>query len=354
MPTAAPAWNTISAPSRREPRGRRFSRPACVRSPLVSTSTACRTSRCGRRRNPPTRRIFSFFRSDVREAKRLFCQRWRGGPRPKASEWAAELHAAADVLAEQDAFGADTTRAALGDQRDPRKVPLRQIARASKWQDDVVSTFSTARREAANLRTALITLSAAQVAQLAALATPARALLGFLDQQSPPDRAPWSALRSRAVSRAAALTKLAEAQGVRPAGWPAHRRARGVAAAHTEWLAANEALASDRARAVAGAVPTETLRVTADFAQDIWSRHHDLGLFFLTDGWSNHIATLRQCAGDAKNAAEVASGILDDDEGRLAKLRQRGASPGCRGRPDGGLRHAGRESTPSRLTWTSR
>ncbi len=258
--------------------------------------------------------FFSFLRADVREAKRLFSQRWRGGPLPRAKEWATELHTAADVLAEQDALANDAMlRTALGGQLDPRTSPLRQLARAAKWQGEVVSTLSAARLEAAALRTALTTLHAAQLAQLAALATPARALIDFLDEHGPSDGAVWSALRSRAVSRAAALAKLAE--GLEASGLQGSllvSRLGAVAAAHAQWLAATAALASDRARALVGVVATGTLRATVDFAQDIWSRHQDFGLSLLADGWTDRVATLRRYAAEAQSAAQVTSEILDD------------------------------------------
>ena len=177
----------------------------------------------------------------------------------------------------------------------------------------MVSTLCAARLEAAALRAALITLNAAQIAQLAALAAPARALLDFLDQQSPSDKAVWSALRSRAVSRAAALAKLAE--GLQASGLHGSLLISGlggIATAHAQWLAATGTLASDRARVVAGTVTTDTLRATVAFVQDIWSRYQDLALFFFADGWTDRIATLRQYAAEARNAAEITSDILGD------------------------------------------
>lgn len=111
-----------------------------------------------------------------------------------------------------DALGNDTALRE-GGHRGP--TPL-QLARASKWQGEMLSALSAARLEAVALRTALITLNAAQIAQLAALAAPARVLLDFLDRQSPSDRTVWSALRSRAVLRVAALAKLAEVPQPQP------------------------------------------------------------------------------------------------------------------------------------------
>jgi very-short-patch-repair endonuclease len=254
----------------------------------------------------------SFLRGDVREAKRLFSQIWRGGSHPRATRWAAELYSAAAVLAERAAFESNPKLLAIvGSQHNIVTTPLRQLARASRWQSKLLCLLSTDKLDAAGLSTKLIRLNAEQMEQLRGLAAPARALLDFLAQQALTAEAKWSAPRGCAVARAAALDTLGK--GLDASGLPSDTLVsefKAILAAHAEWLAAAKALASERAEPFGGSASAENLRATVAFVQDIWSRYSDLGLFLLADGWTERITALRRLGLDAKKAVETTSGIL--------------------------------------------
>jgi hypothetical protein len=173
------------------------------------------------------------------------------------------------------------------------------------------SALSTDRLEAAALVTKLLKLDAEKIAQLGAFAAAARTLLNFLDQQAPAAEVKWSALQRRAISHAAALDTLAK--GLAASGLPADALISDlgdILAAHAEWLAATEALSSERAQVIRDPISADSVRGTVVFAQEIWSRYEDFGLFLLADGWTERIATLRQHGLAAAKAAEATSDIL--------------------------------------------
>jgi very-short-patch-repair endonuclease len=264
--------------------------------------------------------FFSFLRSDVREAKAIFTKHWTGGPRPPARDWAKELSAAADVLAEQEALEHDTNlRGIVGAHGSPRHAPLRKLAHASAWLArvtwlaSVTEVLSTERAEAGLVGVALKSLSTDEVRRLATLAGAARALQQFLEEQTPAGNARWSSLRANTSNRAAALATLT--RGLRSTGLRGDLSLSsfpGIAAAWEEWRASRDELTSERAKAAREHAPPDllALRSSADFAKRMIERFGTLGLFYLEDGWSDRITTLRTNAAAARAAADQTSLVL--------------------------------------------
>ncbi len=258
--------------------------------------------------------LLSAMRSDAREARRLFKQRWRGGPLPPANTWSTELYAAAEMFAMQNTLAHNAAlRQALGELSDPNEIPLAQVARAAQWQSDVVKTLSTARPEAASLCATLLTIKEAPLAKLAGFAGPANRLLTFLDEQNPSDHTVWFALRHRAVSRSANLNTLAN--GLKASGLPGTLpicELGHVAAFHAQWAAATGALASERAQAFAKIGSIETVRATIAFVQELWAHLQDACQTLIADGWTDNITALRNNAEKAQSAAQAISETLNN------------------------------------------
>lgn len=255
--------------------------------------------------------FFSFFRWDVRQAKAIFKQRWRGGPRPRKEDWPKELCAAAAVLAGQDALEQDSAlRRAVGAHGSPRSAPLRKLAQASHWLATVNMALAADRPEVGNIRVALTSLKTTELSRLAALAMPARELVSFLNQHSPSANARWSSFRGHAEIRASALRTLANA--LRATGLPGDlllSSFQGIASAYNHWHAAWEALATERARAARASSPAnlQVVRASLDFAKSMIDRYGALGLSCLEGGWSDRIAALRDYAATARAAAKRTS-----------------------------------------------
>lgn len=273
--------------------------------------------------------FFSFFRSDVRQAKAIFIQRWRGGPRPNKADWPSELTAAASALYELEALETDAAlRNAVGTHGSLREAPLRKLAKAAEWLGAVAAAFAEETAEAEQIRVALTSLSTSQLSRLAALAAPARDLISFTEQHAPDASVRWSVLRSRAASRASALAVLAK--GLRAAGLRGDLLLSSfvdIAKAYETWHSAREGLGSERAREAraAASADLQALQSTVAFAKGIVDQYGDLGFFYLEDGWVGRIAALRGHAATARLAAERTSVALDV----LAKLGLRRFAAGA-------------------------
>ncbi|MBL6081945.1 DUF4011 domain-containing protein [Belnapia sp. T18] len=252
--------------------------------------------------------LFSFLRSDVRQAKTIFLQRWKGGSRPKKSDWPSELAAAADILSELEALENDSVlRSAVGTHSTIRNAPLRNLAKAAEWLRAVATALPDETAISEQIRVALTSLNTSTLSRLAALAAPARHLISFLDQHAFDASARWSTLRNSAASRASALAALAD--GLRATGLSKDlllSSFEDLIIVHKEWHSAREALASERAHTARAAAPDDlqVLRSSVGFAKNIIDRYGHLGSFYLEDGWGGRIATLRDHAASARSAAE--------------------------------------------------
>ncbi len=259
---------------------------------------------------------FGFLQADVREAKNLFRQRWRGGALPSGKFWAKELRGAAAVLAEEDTFydGA-SLRAALEGRIEPEKAPIAQLAEAAKWQRQALACLTSSKVETASLAFTVVEADAVKMGRLAALAEPARALAAFLHEKGLPADAPWTVALKRAAARGQALADLvAVISQTGLAGNVQLSSFSEIGDAHGAWKTAATALASDRAApmlAFPGFTPS-MLRVGAEFAQNVMSRHGEMGLFLLADGWTDRIQAVRELSATTRQAYTAMTTIVDE------------------------------------------
>lgn len=259
---------------------------------------------------------FGFLKADVRDAKTLFRQRWRGGAQPSGQFWAKELRGAAAVLSEEDTFYDDAAlRAALEGRMEPKTAPIAQLAEAAKWQRQALTGLASSNVEIASLASTVVEADAAKMGQLAALAEPGRALAAFLQEHGLQAEAPWSVAREGALARGQALANLGTA--ISQTGLVGDIQLSSfseIGDAHGAWKAAATALASEQAApmlAFPGFTPSMA-RAGVGFAQDVISRHAEMGLFLLTDGWTDRIQTMRELAATTRRAATAMTTILDE------------------------------------------
>ena len=355
MPTAAPAWNTISAPSRREPRGRRFSRPACVRSPLVSTSTACRTSRCGRRRNPPTRRIFFLLPLGRPRGQAPLLPTLAGRSPPQSERGPRNSMQPPTCLRSRTPRGrhhAGERPSATSETHGRSPSPDRTgVEVAGRRGLDLFDSPTRSRKPAHGAyhtqrgagRPARRTgHSGPCAARLPRPAVTARqgTVVGVAQPRRIARRCPYQAGRGVRASGLPGGLLIAEpgaSPPPTPSGSPPMKPSPPTGRGRSRALSRTDPAGHRRLRAGHLVAPSRPRAVLPHGRME--QSHCDPS------------SMRRRCQERRRGRVGHPRRL---DEGRLAKLRQRGASPGCRGRPDGGLRHAGRESTPSRLTWTSR
>ncbi len=254
------------------------------------------------------RGLFAGLRGDYRDARRLFLWLWRGGRRPRRGEWAPLLEAAADVVADAEAFRSDpTVLLVMVEGADPLSLPLRHIAAAACWQERVATTFTAAPLGAVHLPGALLSLDPPHLAELALLAEPARTLRVLLGAAERSARETWSAMRRAAAARAEALAQLARllaAMRLRT-DVPISDLAE-VASAACDWQQATARLRSPPALGVIGDATTasERLRAAAAFAEAVHQTAPSAAATLLGDGWRAAIAGLRAAATLAQGAAD--------------------------------------------------
>ena len=259
---------------------------------------------------------FGFLQADVRNAKKLYRQRWRGGALPKRRFWTKELRGAAAVLAEEDVFYDNPKlRGVLAGRTETDRVPVTQLLEAAKWQRHALTSLASSSVETGLLATLVVGADAVKIGRLAALAEPVLALASFMQKEQFSEQATWSEAMDNARSNREALANLVTL--ISKTGLTGNiqlNNFREISDAHYAWNTASNALTSERANQllkITGLNPL-ILKAGVEFANDIVSRYADIGWFLLEDGWSHRIEAMREEATKTRRAATAMSTILDD------------------------------------------
>ena len=259
---------------------------------------------------------FAVFRSEFRDARRLFVLRWRGGPRPHRSEWARLLRDAASALSDLEALrnDPDLRRVLAEPEDDPSALPLASIASAARWQHQLHAYFSEAGMEGAHIASLLVSLDASQFQRIAAMAGAARALRAFIEEAQVADDRPWSALQQAAkaaIQATAEISSLVTDAVLDPAMYFSDLPALGAAV--RDWQTATTKLASKQTTPLLAGVPLspEVIESTCSFAAAVFEALPSGAAGLLGDGWTLNIRRLRGIAGTVRDSLKRVLELLE-------------------------------------------